>query len=346
VNNSSQNNFDLIRLFAASQVAVSHTAGYFGLGSPILSILSLFPGVPIFFFVSGYLIYGSYEQSSKNSNTNLNFFHKRFLRLYPALWLCFVISLISIWYSGYLSGVELSMLDFIAWTIAQNTIFQFYNPDFMRGYGVGVINGSLWTISVEIQFYLLTPFIFYLLKKFKFVSVLLVILILVFANVLNPSWNENLNIYQKFFGVSFVPWLYMFILGSLAYKYSSFLKILRGTHFLSILGLFIISYFLTKDIGWSNNINPISYLLMAATIMKIAYTKPHLSDTILKKNDISYGIYIFHMPIANYFLYQETVGIVGFIITAILTVIVAILSWFFYEKKFLLLKKSALRKNS
>ena len=88
MNNATRNNFDLIRLFAASQVALSHIATHLGVESPVLSILSLFPGVPIFFFVSGYLVYGSYEQSSKNSNGNLNFFINRFLRLYPALWLC------------------------------------------------------------------------------------------------------------------------------------------------------------------------------------------------------------------------------------------------------------------
>ena len=345
MNNATRNNFDLIRLFAASQVALSHIASHLGVESTFLSILGLFPGVPIFFFVSGYLVYGSYEQSSKNSNGNLNFFINRFLRLYPALWLCFVLSLISIWISGYLREVNFSILEFIVWTITQNTIFQFYNPDFMRGYGVGVINGSLWTISVDIQFYLLMPFIFYLLNKSKLGSVLLVILILVFVNVVNTNFNENTNVYQKLFNVSFAPWLYMCILGSLAYKYSSLVNLIRRFHFLNFFGLFVASYFLTKDFGWGNGINPISYLLLATLILKTAYTKPHLSDAILKKNDISYGIYIFHMPIVNYFIYQETMGIVGFVLAVIATVIVASASWFFYEKKFLSLKKSALRKN-
>ena len=165
MNDITRNNFDLIRLFAASQVAISHISSHLGVKSPILEVLELFPGVPIFFFVSGYLIYGSYEQSNKRPNPNLNFFIKRFLRLFPALWLCFLLSILSIWASGYLSEVDFSILDFVAWIISQNTIFQFYNPDFMRGYGAGVINGSIWTIFVEIQFYILTPFIFFLLNK-------------------------------------------------------------------------------------------------------------------------------------------------------------------------------------
>jgi peptidoglycan/LPS O-acetylase OafA/YrhL len=46
---------------------------------------------------------------------------------------------------------------FLACLAAQLTIGQFYNPAFLRGFGVGVLNGSLWTIPVELQFYLLLP---------------------------------------------------------------------------------------------------------------------------------------------------------------------------------------------
>ena len=54
------NNFDLIRLFAATQVAISHISSHLEIAIPGLSFLSYFPGVPIFFFISGYLIYQSF----------------------------------------------------------------------------------------------------------------------------------------------------------------------------------------------------------------------------------------------------------------------------------------------
>ena len=38
------------------------------------------------------------------------------------------------------------------------------HPDFLRGYGVGVLNGSLWTIPVELQFYALVPLIYWSLS--------------------------------------------------------------------------------------------------------------------------------------------------------------------------------------
>jgi peptidoglycan/LPS O-acetylase OafA/YrhL len=291
------------------------------------------------------LIYGSYEQSSKSPNANFNFFAKRFLRLYPALWLCFLLSITSIWVSGYLSNVDFSISDFIVWIITQNTILQFYNPDFMRGYGVGVINGSLWTISVELQFYLLTPVIFYMLNKLRLFPVILIVFFLAIANVLNSNFNEEINVYQKLLSISFLPWLYMFILGSLAYKYSSLLNLVNRNSLFIFIALFILSYIFTKDYGWGNGINPISYLLLAALVLKVAYTKPHLSISILNKNDISYGIYIFHMPIVNFLLYQKKTGLTGCFLAVTTTLFVSILSWFLYEKRFLALKKSALRKN-
>ena len=107
--------------------------------------------------------------------------------------------------------------------------------------------------------------------------------------------NEKLNVYQKLISVSFAPWLYMFMLGSLAYKYSSLVGLVQRINFLILLVLFVVSYFAIKDYDWGNGINPISYLLLAALVLKAAYTKPSLSDALLKKNDISYGIYIFHM---------------------------------------------------
>ena len=164
MNPKTSNNFDLIRLFSATQVAISHITGHLGFENKFLSILSLFPGVPIFFFVSGFLIYGSYAQSKTNVKSNTNFFVKRFLRLYPELCLCIALSLLSIWQSGYFYNVEFQLGSFTVWIMSQATFFQFYNPEFMRGYGVGVLNGSLWTISVELQFYLLTPFLFFLLS--------------------------------------------------------------------------------------------------------------------------------------------------------------------------------------
>ena len=55
------NNFDLIGLFAALQVAIIHTIAHLDLDIHI-PLLEYFPGIPIFFFVSGFLINLSFER--------------------------------------------------------------------------------------------------------------------------------------------------------------------------------------------------------------------------------------------------------------------------------------------
>ena len=43
-----RNNFDLIRLFAATQVALSHITAHLEFESPLLSVLGFFPGCQFF----------------------------------------------------------------------------------------------------------------------------------------------------------------------------------------------------------------------------------------------------------------------------------------------------------
>jgi peptidoglycan/LPS O-acetylase OafA/YrhL len=55
--NIAVNNFDLIRLAAAAQVAVLHVTAYLSPDfneSALGRLLEAFPGVPIFFFISGF----------------------------------------------------------------------------------------------------------------------------------------------------------------------------------------------------------------------------------------------------------------------------------------------------
>lgn len=155
------NNFDLLRLFASVQVAFFHTSTH--LRAPIdwpLPLVVLFgealPGVPMFFVISGFLISASWE---KNNSWAL-YARNRCLRIFPALWVCLGVSIVT---AAVFGGVDFLRLEVLPWIAAQLTVVQFYNPAFLREYGVGVLNGSLWTIPVELQFYLLLPVLYFAL---------------------------------------------------------------------------------------------------------------------------------------------------------------------------------------
>jgi peptidoglycan/LPS O-acetylase OafA/YrhL len=340
------NNLDMIRLFAAAQVAIEHAAKHLQYENAWISWISLFPGVPIFFFISGFLIYGSYVKSTYGERPLVNFYSKRVLRLYPALWFCLGLSAALVWMSGYLDHVDDSASDFVTWALTSGTIFQFYNPEFLRGFGLGAINGSLWTISVEIQFYLLTPLVFWLLNRNLFFVVAIIVIFCV-ANTVNSYFNPREDIIGKLLEVSFIPWIYMFIIGALVSKYPFIVREIRDASFLIISVVYMIAWYISTkyELIWGNEINPIGYLILVCLLLKIAFSYADLSDSILKRNDISYGIYIFHMPIVNFLIYKKSTGLEGFIVALIFTLVVALGSWFLIERPALRLKSYQLRHN-
>ena len=79
----------------------------------------------------------------------------RSLRIFPALWAAALLGWLIAFFGGKASFV-LSPIG-IGWLVGQGSFFTFFNPDQLRDLGVGVMNGSLWTIPVELEFYLLMP---------------------------------------------------------------------------------------------------------------------------------------------------------------------------------------------
>lgn len=340
-----KNNFDLIRLFAALQVAVSHAADWMHVPVEWLGPLGYFPGVPIFFFISGYLIYQSYANIHTADRLKV-FFTNRILRLYPALFVCIIFAVLLTFYSGYFSTTDVTASQFLSWLLTQFTFLQFYNPDFLRDYGTGKLNASLWTISVELQFYVLTPLIFLLLNRYKKTACILFALC-VALNTANSLLNPRFTTLEKLFNVSFVPWIAMFAIGAYLSTNRALQQRLLKINILIPLGLYLLSYYFAGRwaLGTNNSINCLSFVLLAWLIFKAAMTAPGLSEALLHKNDFSYGIYIYHMPIVNYIIYKGMTGTYASLGAAlILTIGMAALSWLLIEKPALRLKKITLRR--
>lgn len=151
------NNFDLIRLFAASQVIIIHTVNHLNIAKPFFwSLLGAFPGVPIFFVISGFLISASYERSSTLKNYAIN----RLLRIYPGLWCCVLITI----FVASFFGVNFLNSQAPSW-VASQFLGAIYTPKFLNNFGFGSYNGSLWTIPLELQFYIALPFFYWLFRK-------------------------------------------------------------------------------------------------------------------------------------------------------------------------------------
>jgi peptidoglycan/LPS O-acetylase OafA/YrhL len=337
-----ENNFDLIRLVAALQVAIKHAGVHLGVGGAALDVMGIFPGVPVFFLISGFLIFPSFA----NSQGVRHFAFNRFLRLFPALWTCLALSVASAVLVGYLAPEILATAEFWIWIAAQSTFLQFYNPEFLRGYGSGVLNGSLWTISVELQFYVLTPFLYWLLRDRtpRFLALIAAFLVPNLVMSLYPSDTVR----YKLLYASFLPWLYMFLLGAwLSTRNDVVARVLRVPLWILLLAHAVaLALCAVLGLRWlGNETAPLAYLSLAAIVIKLAYTMPELSSRLLRRWDISYGVYIYHMPVINLMMWYGLVGTVPSVLLATaLTVAFALASWVLVERPALALKRRALRR--
>jgi peptidoglycan/LPS O-acetylase OafA/YrhL len=335
------NNFDLIRLFAALQVAATHSITHLKVTAldPVGEWLNYVPGVPVFFIISGFLISMSWERAPSLRQYAVN----RVLRIYPALWACLAFSIALFLASGIRPD---SARSFLAWLFAQLTFFQFYNPDFLRGFGVGAINGSLWTIPVELQFYGLLP----LLASARRVRWIWVFYAAAAAALMLVArhYAGRETILQKLLLVSIVPHLFYFLAGViLRQAYEKTPAVFQGRCLLWALAY---AAWVAAEICFGfagsagNQLNIVSIILIGMLVVSLAFSMPKASRYLLKNNDISYGIYIYHAPIMNFLLFNSIVGMPGFSLVMAGTLAASVLSWRLIERPALTLKAYSLRR--
>lgn len=342
------NLFDFVRLYAALQVFIHH--GAIHLKFPILKFLDnilIFPGVPIFFALSGFLVTISWINRSNEGWQS--YASSRFIRIFPALWACVFFS----WFFPiFLGKAKFSLsINGIGWLLTQGSIFQYYNPDQLRDFGVGVINGSLWTIPVELEFYILLPLLltfFTSIKKMKKLILSIFFISIVFISfgikelvngaiqAGNPS--SDILLFLKLVKVSVIPYLGQFAFGSF------FVLIIRKfgqnktSNYLIAFGILL--FFFVKNFDLSTyHLSILNNLSIAAIFVGIGLIKTNLKLPM----DISYGIYLYHMPIANMLIIilNDLKNPLILALYFLITFSFSIISWVFIEKPSILRYKKA-----
>jgi peptidoglycan/LPS O-acetylase OafA/YrhL len=335
-----KNNFDLVRLIAATQVAIYHAWVHFELPmNGVISALGSLPGVPAFFFVSGFLISASYEQ-----NPNLwDYARNRILRIYPALWATFVFSAATaLWFVDWPSIGKV-----LVWAISQVTIFQDYHPTFLRSYGVGVANGSLWTIPIEMSFYVGVPLLYGLAKRIGRLDTLIIIAAICCFTLLYAgmgSFAPETNGYKIFYVLP-TTWGVMFLVGVLAqHHFERIRRYVEGKFFYYVV-LYIVLVqasrllhipLLLKFDG--NEIGILVFLGIAGLVLSAAYTKAGLAERLLHQNDFSYAIYVYHMPVVNLLIALQVKSLWSMLLAVAGSLSIAVISWFCVEKPALSLR--------
>jgi peptidoglycan/LPS O-acetylase OafA/YrhL len=345
------NNFDLLRLLAALQVAAVHSIGILkptGYFAHLLAAgLDRFPGVPIFFVISGVLISKSYE----HSNSLRDYLRNRCLRIFPGLWVCLVVSVAVILALGVDSFGRITAPDWLLWWARQMSIFQGFKPAFLKRLSTG-LNGSLWTIPIELEFYIVLPALYGILRlRRRLGNMRLLALALASLAVQLLIVSDHRSVAQaraySLLPVTLVPYLWMFLAGvSIQRNWSTVRGWLVGRARwwgLGYLLLCVAARWLRVGTG-GNNMSPVFLLPLAGLIVSLAMSAPQLSDRILPHRDVSYGLYLYHMLVINLLVgLAAPSGWASFTTAIIVSLGLAGLSWTLVEKPYLTGKRGSLR---
>jgi peptidoglycan/LPS O-acetylase OafA/YrhL len=339
---SKTNNFDLIRLAAALQVSVTHAMNLFSVSGrewrPHI-ITNLLPGVPIFFFISGFLISNSFER-----NPSLrDFTRNRVLRIYPALVVCFAVSVAAALMTGYFARLQAPWFAWAGWVAAQLSIAQFYNPAFIYSASRQILNAPIWTISIELQFYALVPLLYAVLRLRKTTArrgdAVLAGLAIAFL-ILNLAWShlldeEDHRLYL-IIGVTCLPWLYMFLVGVLCQRNFARVHSWLGGRFILLAGAYVLlALFAQRVLHWriDNNLSPPVFIALSIVTFAAAFSAPSLSDRLLRRNDLSYGVYLYHWPVIVLLVFTGVaVGLRGGLLAVSVALALAAASWWLIER--------------
>lgn len=305
-----------IRLLAAFEVVYGHTIAHLNLNLPewVSFIISFFDGVPIFFTLSGFLIWGSIGRSGNFKDYCI----KRFWRIYPELWIAVAVEMIVLLalYSKPIKWMQMALFAF-----GQGTIFQFWTPDFLRDYGCGCPNGSLWTICVLIQFYFVA---YYTYKKLHNTSITrwgIVFAMLVIISLTTECFYVDSLVF-KLFRQTFIPYYWMFLFGaSVAEFRQQFMLGIKKYWHVFVAATFLLM-FIKFDIP-TYHYGLLRTLFSFLACIGLGYLLPALN----LKTDISYAVYIYHMTVVNAMIELGYTGKTSYLlITLVATAIVSYVS--------------------
>jgi peptidoglycan/LPS O-acetylase OafA/YrhL len=324
--NGRLNNFDFLRIGAALLVLISHQYALNGLPEPaFLNSMSLGTlGVLIFFSISGFLVSQSWRQDPHIAR----FLAKRFLRIWPGL---AAVTLIAAFVLGplvstlpwkaYFAHPELP--DFLR-NLKIVTIRYFLPGVFEQNVYPRAVNGSLWTIPLEVRCYfgLLVVGVLGLLK----LPVLALAATIAFAGyyfILAPDPNH----YQYYFGLFFFAGVCLDLFRD---RWTT-----RPGYLLGGLGLLAVGCYFA-------GMGRVGFLLL---IPAVTVYIGGLSTSVVRRagrfGDISYGIYIYAFPVQQTVLWawgKNLPFLPGLLLTIVITTLCAYMSWHLVERPALSLK--------
>lgn len=286
------NNFNLLRLLFALMVVVYHVIALANVAGwqqaeQAASVLAEL-GVQGFFVLSGYLVFASWQRSGSIAL----YAEKRARRLLPAyvavVAVCVAAALI---FSPAARDDLAGVARYLGWNLVFLNFMEPNLPGVFEANRFTEVNGALWTLKIEVMFYLALPILALLLKlagRFRWV---LFVVIYIGAEIWRATF---MHLGQAGGGM-------MAELG----------RQLPGQMSFFIVGVALAAW--RDDVNWRSLLAPIAIVLLALSVVFpaamplraiglgvtsiwLAVAMPRLLDP-ARFGDLSYGVYIVHFPI-------------------------------------------------
>lgn len=316
-------------------------------------------GVDLFFVLSGFLITGKLIESVETKRYFFPFYLKRILRIVPLYYMVLVLFLLFLPRAlpAFVSGSFNKMLEqqFTYWTFTVNL------HDAFNGWPNNTILIHFWSLCCEMQFYLIWPFVIYLLKsRLKWLwCVLLVFFSGAFIfRMAGSEWVSFHNIYRY---VLLPSRLDAFSMGALVFLLLKNNQVNRNKNLfltaaiVSFCGILLIMFI--NKLKWSYALEVVSTygyslnaIFWAACMAYVLNSKAGIVEKIFSSKLMtslgrySYGMYIFHLPVYIIMtkLYVTGIGKAGKLPVGLLAFVITFFcawcSFHLLEKHFLKLK--------
>lgn len=325
---------DWLRGICALSIMFFHYIGIFD-STNLLNKLGIY-GVSIFFILSGLSMAIVYNHFIKDFKTSTYFFIRRLFRIIP---LYFVICLLVI-IPGLVTG-RFNWHIILLFLLNITTLFGFIKPDAYLATGA-------WSIGNEMVYYSFTPIIILLYNyKKAFGNLILAVSIIIGVYFAFFRLHREISLVEQW-SIYINPFnnLFLFVIGISIYYNFSNLTVSKWTNYLILITSITIFSILpfNDQMHICTGINRIIYSLLCTVIVLCFYKMKNKKLTLAGKlfeqfGIATYGVYLLHPITIVYLSYFINSTIISIPLSIILTIGIALISFYFFESKLIQIGK-------
>jgi len=314
---------DIIKAISLISVIIYHIYEYKG----------TYIGVVLFFVISGYLIT---EILYERDDSYFKFIKRRYTKIFPPLIAVLTLSCLAFYYFYGFINLKL-IFNSLSSLFGLSNIYQIYS-----GMSYFERSGDLfpllhtWSLSIEIQFYVIFPFLIYLFKKLKlntkFIAAIILILSLISGGIMFYKEYMNYDISAIYYGTD--TRIFSILIGSTFYFIFKDEELKpKKVNIVSyiFLGL-IILIVLSVDYSSKSNYYGLLYLIsilggfITVTSIKTGFLdfNSSIAKPLSKLGEHSYVYYLWQYPIMVYSLEYFKWSDIDYYYTVVLQIIILI----------------------